>query len=1129
MARTPTVHRTAAFILAAVASAAALPLSAQSPPYGAQVGSGTLSPSNPRITFSDGPFIVPNVTGLESLLGLVGLGVSTPTCTSTATLPGGALSVNQCDFFNLTVNAPTLAGADNVQVTVSWPDANNPLDQSEFDLFVYDSSNNPIAVANVGTASPRVVTIPVPAGLAHYTVQVVPFNPEGFSYTATIALVPKPAFTPPAPDPSAARFHTFLSPPGLGENAGEPSIGVDWNPNVPSLKHGTVNQGGVTFFQSGPNTLRISFDDCSSPAGHLWEDVSTPFVQQFVFSDPIGYVDSTTGRVFSMDLIGFEGNSFLAYSDDDGNTWTPAQGGGIPGGPDHETLGGGPFASPLPNPGPVYPHAVYYSAQDIAPEAQCSRSDDGGLTFGAGVPIYQTPECVANGSIHGHVKVGPDGTVYIASGSCSAGPGAAKSTDNGITWTFVGPPNQSDYQFLDPSVAIDAAKNVYLIWLDGNTNHPYVSVSNDAGATWSAPYDVGAPFGIQNADFVISTAGDAGRAAVGFVGATQIGNPQTAVFPGIWNLYIATTYDGGRTWTTENVTPNDPVQLGCIWTGGGSNPCRNLLDFNDMHVDSQGRIEVAFAKGCLASANCSLATAAQHGPPYGESVASKAAVARQSGGKPLFAAFDPPAQTVPGNPKLDAASIDPITGHVLLSWEAPDNGGSPLTEYTIYRGTSPGTEAFYATISASSTSFVDSNVAANTAYTYAVTATNGVGTSGHCGEVTATAQVISSGNPCTLPGVTITSDPAGDQNGAPANAQLDITEVDVAEPYPSPAGSSSLVFTIKVPGLSQLPALQPNAEWKVSFNVKDTTGASRIVFVEADTNDPTKPFGEFSYGYTGGTTDNGEGGTGVTGTFNTADGTIVIILDTSKPLAFAPGIGTTDLPFNVTFPAGTVLNAVTGTTVALIGSQPGGIGGGLLLTVDSTSPGTYSVKGNAFCRPDGPVLAVLQASPNTGCTPLTVSFDGSQSFDAAGDTIASYTFNFGDGSAPLTQSSPHATYSYSRAGDYAASLKVTCSRGATSGNVAEAQVAVSAPPAAPVISAPSTAKPGQKGLVASVASHSGSSYQWSVSNGTITGGQGTSSITFTAGLKGNVGLSVTEISAAGCVSPAGTATVTSKK
>jgi hypothetical protein len=525
---------------------------AQSPPYGKQVGSGTLTAANPRITFSDGPFVMPNVTGLESLLGLVGLGVSTPTCTSTPTLPGGALSTSQCDFFNLTVSAPTLAATHDVQVAVSWPDPNNPTDQSEFDLFVYDSSNNPIAVANAGVASPRVVNLQVPALSGNYTVQVVPFNPEGFTYTATIALVAKPTFTVPPPNPLAARFQTYLSPAGLGENAAEPSIGVDWNPNVASLKHGTVNQGGVTFYQSGPNTLRVSFDDCSSPAGHLWEDVSTPLVQQFVLSDPIGFVDSTTGRVFSMDLIGGEGNSFLAFSDDDGNSWTPAQGGGIPGGPDHETLGGGAYHTPLPNPNPVYAHAIYYAAQDIAPEAQCSRSDDGGVTFGAGVPIYQTPQCAGNASIHGHVKVGPDGTVYIASGSCAAGPGVAISRDNGITWSFAGPPNQSDYQFLDPSVAIDAANNVYLIWLDGNTNHPYVSVSKDGAGTWSAPFDVGAAFGIQNADFVISTAGDAGRAAVGFVGATQTGNPQSAAFPGIWNLYLATTYDTGSTWTTLN-------------------------------------------------------------------------------------------------------------------------------------------------------------------------------------------------------------------------------------------------------------------------------------------------------------------------------------------------------------------------------------------------------------------------------------------------------------------------------------------------------------------------------------------------------------------------------------------------
>lgn len=56
--------------------------------------------------------------------------------------------------------------------------------------------------------------------------------------------------------------------------------------------------------------------------------------------------------------------------------------------------------------------------------------------------------------------------------------------------------------------------------------------------------------------------------------------------------------------------------------------------------------------------------------------------------------------------------------------------------------------------------------------------------------------------------------------------------------------------------------------------------------------------------------------------------------------------------------------------------------------------------------------------------------------------------------------------------------------------------------------------------------HSGTRYSWSISNGSITGGLGTSQIAFTAGSKGSITLSVTEVSSAGCVSPAGSATVT---
>src|SRR5438067_10743157 len=68
---------------------------AQSPPYGKLVGSGTVTAASPRLTFTDGPFVMPNVTELASLLGLVGLGIGTPTCIDTPTLPGGALSTNQ--------------------------------------------------------------------------------------------------------------------------------------------------------------------------------------------------------------------------------------------------------------------------------------------------------------------------------------------------------------------------------------------------------------------------------------------------------------------------------------------------------------------------------------------------------------------------------------------------------------------------------------------------------------------------------------------------------------------------------------------------------------------------------------------------------------------------------------------------------------------------------------------------------------------------------------------------------------------------------------------------------------------------------------------------------------------------
>jgi hypothetical protein len=87
-------------------------------------------------------------------------------------------------------------------------------------------------------------------------------------------------------------------------------------------------------------------------------------------------------------------------------------------------------------------------------------------------------------------------------------------------------------------------------------------------------------------------------------------------------------------------------------------------------------------------------------------------------------------------------------------------------------------------------------------------------------------------------------------------------------------------------------------------------------------------------------------------------------------------------------------------------------------------------------------------------------------------------------------------------------------------------VVVKAAPATPVITAPASTAAGTTGLTASVVSHAGSSWFWTIQNGTITSGQATSSISFTAGSAGQTTLTVVETNALGCVSAPGTATVT---
>ena len=255
-----------------------------------------------------------------------------------------------------------------------------------------------------------------------------------------------------------------------------------------------------------------------------------------------------------------DGCSLSAVTDDDGDTWIPDEGCGPPSGADHQSVGGGPFADPMPRelPAPAYAHAVYYCAQSGV-TAYCSRSDDGGLTYGPGVPIY-TSEC---SGLHGHPMVGPDGTVYVPNKSCGGNQGVVVSENNGITWS-VRPVPDSLQGAGDPGVAIGAQGTVYFGFQNGD-GIAKAAVSHDKGLNWTASRDVGAAFGIKNSSFPRVVAGDNDRAAFAFLGTPTAGPFQDANFQGEWHLYIAHTFDAGQTWTTIDATPTDPVQRGCIW------------------------------------------------------------------------------------------------------------------------------------------------------------------------------------------------------------------------------------------------------------------------------------------------------------------------------------------------------------------------------------------------------------------------------------------------------------------------------------------------------------------------------------------------------------------------------------
>lgn len=429
------------------------------------------------------------------------------------------------------------------------------------------------------------------------------------------ALVSAVGFAAMAPAESApspvASFRSFAHPSDV-RGAWEPTIGV--NPET-----------GAVMFQSGLNTYTVTGLDTGDPT---WK-TSNAILTSIESLDPILTTDADTGRTYVSQLT--LACSLMAYTDDDGRTWQEVPDGcGVGSFFDHQSVGTGAFVKGgRLQPVTSYPRAVYYCSQATV-ATNCATSVDGGLTFLPAVNAWH----IASGcsTIHGHIASAPDGTVYVPPRRCGGGVGVVVSEDNGLTWRVRQVPDSLVGAAKDPSLAAGSDGTAYLAWgqnVDGDTV-PHVAMTRDRGLTWSEPRPIGQEFGIRNTAFIATVAGDGDRAAVAFLGTPTGGPNQDKSFGGVWRLYVAFTYDRGETWRTALATPESPVQVGKICTGGisCSDGTRNLLDFMGAAVDVDGRVLVGFADGCLEQMCGSDARNAA------------ATISRQSRGQGLYQRYD---------------------------------------------------------------------------------------------------------------------------------------------------------------------------------------------------------------------------------------------------------------------------------------------------------------------------------------------------------------------------------------------------------------------------------------------------------------------------------------------------------
>ncbi len=961
--------------------------------HAATPASGTLSPATPELTYTYGPNAVSNPSGTGQL-----------TCQN---------PVAPCDAYALTVEIPAGGPSYNMTIETSWAAA-----ADDYDIYLLNAAGAE-AGRSAGSTNPEKFTVPAPSG--SYTVRVVPFAVTGSTATTKITLEVAPAGggggvggAPPEPPflVNGPRYKVHVAPPALANDAGEPTVG--YNPLTKRAMFIAYTQANrITFKENLPAPADALNETLPESCDAQWEDKSG-LVTTANTLDPLMYTDKTTGRTFNSQLSG--ANSLFEYSDDDGENWTPGQVGPANGGADHQGMVTGPYPENfrIPPAQRPFPNAFYYCSQSVA-TAFCARSDDGAQTQGPGT-TFKNLDCAAGG-LHGHPQVAPDGTLYIPDSSqCIASTGVNdssgkvivhRSLDAGVTYQQFPLPDSTGGGSSDPSVGIAADGTLYMCYenADGRAR---MAVSRDRGATWINDTDIGAAAGLLYTRFPAAIAGDPDRASCAFLGTSTEGPSASLAFTGVWYPYIATTYDGGKTYVLVNLSPTDPVQ-----GHGGVGPSgtnRNLLDFNDLEIDENGRTIFAYADGCVGG--CVK-------DPAANSFAAKGTLARQTGGRTLFAAFDDAASTqFNGTTAIKPTAACAVqerskrtATRTLVSWNAPDNGGSAITNYEVFRATSP-TGPFTSVGNAGTKTTIEDPSAdpAIETYYYRVVAENARGKAAQGNIIGLPVTVEEIINTCELPGQVIATSPVV----ATMPPDFDAVSLAVAEP---PDLEGKLAVTLKLANFaSGRPA---GAFYGVLFPNK-----GNFYFALDSTDGPaTFDYGTFTVGPQGVLVFTRAGALDAASGFE-ANGTVVFVIDKQLLGGLKPGDVLSG--FDVRIRAGT--SSAT--------------------SRDTIGPADYVVRGTGVCLSNTAPIASLLADKDNAKPNDTVTFTIGGSDADAGDTIAKFSLSFGDNSAPITDrditSLPVTiTHQYANSGNYLARLTVKDSRGLVSSNIASKTLSIS--------------------------------------------------------------------------------------